>query len=204
MKIKSPFFVIENFIEPLTCEDIISRLDHTVPNYNSSGKPEKTIKFNRLTEIRLLPSLEMIIPDLETYYGYQHKGLTGFTFEWYPQGFQGDRPRCENSEYIDKRWTRVNNNDFCGLIILNEYNDKPPFDPYFEVNGGKINFPNHKFSFNPKRGTLIVFPGNENFLNFVGQVKNGDLNLIRYHITAEKPYRYDIKNFPGDYKSWFS
>jgi hypothetical protein len=200
---KSPFFVVENFLSPLMCEDIVDRLNHTLPNFDKNGIPEKTIKFNRLTEVRLLPLFEEITPTLESYFKYNHKGISSLTFEWYASGFKGDIPRCENSQYINRTWRRINNNDFVGFIPLNDHNDRYPFDPAFEVSGGKINFPNHRFAFTPKRGSLIVCPGNQNFLNYVGEVKAGNLNLIKFYITSEKPYIYDPKNFPGDYKTWF-
>lgn len=203
MSTKSPFFIIEEFVSPLACEDIIERLDNFYPNTNADGQSEKTIKFNKLTEIRLLPAIELLIPELEKYYGFELKGITPFNFEWYPERCVTEKPRCENSEYVNKRWYRVNNHDFTGIIFLNSFQAKMPFDPDFEVSGGQLQFPNHQFSINPNRGTLVIFPGDQHFINYTSPIKVGNLNQIRFHIASKKPYVYNRANFPGDYTTWF-
>lgn len=200
---KSPFFLIEEFLSPLACEDIIDRLDHQFPNYDERGRGVKTIKFNRLSELRILPALEVFLPEFEEYYGYEHKGVTPFTFEWHPEKGVSEPPRCENSEYINKRWTRVNNHDFTGIIFLNSHQATVPFDRDYEVRGGTLQFPNHGFSIKPARGTLVIFPGDQHFINYTSPVEVGNLNQIRFHIASKKPYVYNRAAFPGDYTTWF-
>lgn len=201
---KSPFVVVQNFISPLVCEDIINRLGHTFPN-EVKDVPVKTVNFNKLTELRLLPSLEELIEShLESYYGFELKGIFPFEHEWFVEGFALEKPRTENEALIDGNWMRVDEKDFTGVIFLNDYNDATPFDPTYEVYGGKLEFPNHQFGFNPKRGTMVIFPSDHRFANSTSKIHAGELNQIRFHICAKVPYEYDIKKFPGTYKTWFS
>lgn len=102
---KSPFVVIDEFISPLHCEDIINRLNHGVPELDDAGQPLLTINLNRLSDIRILPLLEDeggLIDHLEQYYGYTHKGILPFNYEWYVAGHKNVAPRCENSNYTTK------------------------------------------------------------------------------------------------------
>lgn len=205
--IKSPFIIIEDFISPLACEEIIDNLQNQLPDVDENNVPQPGMKFNRLSESRLHTAIEeFLIEDLEEYYDFEYKGMLPFEFEWYPQGCKNNKQRCENSVYLKNinKWHRINNKDFCGIIFLNDYRDKKPFDSDFEVMGGKLQFLNHNFSINPKRGTLIFFPGNEHFINCTADVQVGDLNQIRFFVSANKPWIYDKTKFPGDYKSWFA
>ena len=200
---KSPFYVVEEFISPLMCEDIINRLDNVNPNRDEKNNPLLTIKSNRLTEIRVLPALKELIPTLEAYYDFEYLGTSPFEFEWYANGYKAMPAHCDNSNLIQGKWYRTNNRDFVGVIFLNDYRDAPPFDPYFEVVGGKLSFPTHNFSFIPKRGQLVVFPGAPNFVNSIGDILFGELNQIKFYISAQEDYLYDIKKFPGNHKDWF-
>jgi len=200
---KNPFFVVKQFVSPLACEDIIERLNHTFPDEDADGEPIKTIKANKLTEIRILPHLEDLVSKLEQYYGFELEGILPFDFEWYAEGTKAQPIRCENSELMSGEWRRVNDYDFTGIIFLNDHQDAVPFDNRFEVKGGKLQFINHNFSFNPQRGNLVVFPSGPNFLNNITEIVAGDLNLIRFHMVATTPYQYDRMKFTGTHKDWF-
>jgi hypothetical protein len=104
---------------------------------------------------------------------------------------------------INEKWERSNNNDFAAILFLNEYNDNPAFDSDFEVYGGQLEFLTHGFSFNPRRGTLIIFPGAPNFINNTATVTVGELNQIRIHFAAHELFVYDMNKFLGNYKVWF-
>lgn len=203
--IKSPFVVIENFLSPLFCEDLIDRLNYTYPNRDINNNIIKTIKNNKLSDIRILPYLEEIIPDIEEYYGFTRNGILPFDYEWFVAGAKDENPRCENSSYTKYGWQRINDYDFTGIIFLNDYQDNHPFDENFEVFGGKLEFPNHQFSFNPARGRLIIFPGNEHFINHTTTVHAGSLTQVRFQIVSnETPWKYNPNNFGGSYLDWFN
>lgn len=203
MSYKSPFFIVKEFISPLQCEDIVERLNNNYPNTDVDDVPVKNIKYNNLTELRILPALEDILPKLENYYSFKTKGILPFKFEWYVEDFKVEPPQTLSYVYRKHKWTRVSEISFTGIIFLTDYNDKPPFDNDFEVYGGKLEFMTHRFGFNPQRGTLVCFPEGPNFINTTAQINAGELNQIRFHIVAETPYNYDPNNFPGNYKVWF-
>jgi hypothetical protein len=191
------------------CEEIIDDLDNQIPDVDENNKPVMTVRFNKLAEMRLSTAIEeFLIPDIEEYYGFTYKGMYPFEFEWYPQNCKNNKQRCENSILSSvngkKSWFRTSGKDFCGIIFLNDYNDKPPLDSDFEVHGGKLQFLNHNFSVNPKRGTLVVFPGEQHFINCTSDINIGDLHQIRFFINSTEIYKYNPKSFPGNHKSWFA
>jgi hypothetical protein len=87
-------------------------------------------------------------------------------------------------------------------LFLTDYNDKPPFDEDYEVFGGKLEFPQHQFGFNPQRGTLIAFPSEPHFINMVSSILVGSLYLTKFHIATKSPLLYDPNKFPGNYNTW--
>jgi hypothetical protein len=125
------------------------------------------------------------------------------SFEYYAQGFGGQKPQSENSSYLRGKWLRTKNFDFTGVLWLSNFNDKVPFDGEFEVFGGKLEFPQYGFSLNPEQGTLVIFPSVPNFINSITSISLGDLYQVRIRITAKLPYLHDPKKFPGTYIEWF-
>lgn len=41
--------------------------------------------------------------------------------------------------------------------------------------------------------TLIIFPGEQHFINYATAIQVGSLHQIRFHIAAEQPYVYNPK-----------
>jgi hypothetical protein len=203
MSSKSPFYVVDELVSPLQCEDIICRLAHTVPDSDVNDVPLKTLRYNEHTESGLLPYLDDLVPTWEQYYGFELEGILPFQIEWYVEGFQIEPHRCGSFVYMDKRWVRTSDVGFTAIIFLNDYNVTPPFDPDFEVCGGRLEFLNHKFSFNPRRGTLVFFPAAPNFMHTTGPIQAGELNQIRVSFVPKTPYNYDMTKFPGNYLEWF-
>lgn len=201
---KSPFYIIDEFVSPLQCEDIISRLGNKFPQFDSNENVLCTPKVNTLTEMRLMPHIKDLIPELEKYYGFEYAGTTRFIFNWYPKGYSDQSIICDNSTKTKNGWKKTKEYDFSGMIFLNDYQSETPFDPYFEVNGGKHEFVTHKFGFNPKRGTLIIHPSGPNFTYSISPILEGELNVMRFNITAVDDYKYDMNNFRGNYKTWFN
>jgi hypothetical protein len=209
MAYKSPFLVVKDLLSPLNCEDIITRLKHSFPNLDQLGNPTVSYKGNTLSEFRITTLFREVMPNIEEHYGFQHKTLTPFIFEWYPTGFAGQKAACEGSMPTSKRgesmvWQKVKDYDFTVIIFLNDLNDDTDFDERFEVRGGKLEFPTHDFGFNPRRGTALVYPCNPNFINAVGPVDVGNSNLIRFHIIGTEEYVYNQDDFPGGYMEWFA
>jgi hypothetical protein len=208
MEYKSPFLIVKDLISPLQCEDMISRLKHTIPNTDQKGNPTVTYKGNKLSEMRITPLFNQILPEVEKYYSFETKTFTPTVFEWYPTGYNGQRSTCEGYETVSKRgksliWNKTKDYDFTVVLFLNDYNNGTLFDSDFEVRGGKLQFPTHDFGFNPERGTAIIFPCRPNFANNISPVKAGNLNIAKFQIICKKEYAYDMDNFPGGYAEWF-
>jgi len=202
MSVKSPFLVVEDFMSPLMCEDLIDTCDFTVPDKNKDGDEVKTVKTHDLAQDIVYRRLQQLIPTLEHYYGLEYKGTERIRFEWFPEG-SSSAPQAENSMYVSGKWARIHQRDLTAVLFLNDYQEQPPFDSEYEVYGGKLEFPQHRFGFNPQRGTLIVFPSDPHFINLTSLVHVGDAYQARIQICAKVPYLYDPTKFQGNYLSWF-
>lgn len=201
-KIHSPFHIIQDFISPMMCEDIVYELNFTVPDVDLDHKPQKTIRSNDKAEDLIFDRIQKIIPDLEERYKIKYEGTERIIFEWYSEGCVGEPVHCENSEFLRSKWLRIKNRDLSAILFMSDFQETIPFDQDFEVYGGKLEFAQHAFGFNPERGTLIVFPSSPHFINATNQILAGDLYQARFHIAASVPFLYQPVDFPGDFASW--
>lgn len=203
MSVKSPFYVVENFISPMMCEDLIDVCDFNVPDQNKEGDEVLTTKTSDRAEAVIYSRLLQLVPDLEQYYGLTYKGTERIQFEWFPPG-SSNEPHAENAVFVRGSWLRTRMRDLSAILFLTDYQETPPFDGEYEVFGAKLEFPQHKFGFNPRRGTLIVFPSEQHFINLTSTVFAGDAYQARIHMAATEPYIYNPTGFQGNYLSWFS
>lgn len=199
---KSPFLIKQEFISPLLCEDLVDMLNLTVPDVDTENHPIRTIRMHERAELNVFTFIEDIIPEIEEYYRIDYRGTEQMIFEWYAAGCNGYEPHCESSNYVRKKWLRTKDRDLTGVIFLSDYQERVPFDDDFETYGGKLEFAQHGFGFNPQRGTMILFPSDPHFINNTTPVLAGDLYQIRFHIAAQTPFLYDPAAFPGDYRVW--
>lgn len=203
MTIRSPFYIKQKFLSPLLCEEIINELDFTYPDTDPNGFPIRTMKGDERIEEIVFNKFESLIPKVKKYYNVEYRGTEPMMFEWYAQACEGESPHCENSDYINKKWVRVKDRDFTCITFLCDFQERTPFDRDFEVRGGKLEFVQHQFGFNPQRGTLIIFPSGPHFINNTSLIEAGDLFQIRFHFTTTKPYFFDPKKYQGTYEEWF-
>lgn len=201
-KVKSPFFVVEEFISPLLCEDLVDECGFIFPDMDQENRAIKTTASPEDAQSILFDRLLQIVPQLEEHYGVKYKGMEEIKFEWFPQDSSG-APQCENSEFLKGKWVKVRARDLTCILFLSDYQDKLPFDGEFEVYGGKLEFPQHQFSFVPNRGTLIVFPSVPHFINSVSRVAAGDLYQARIQMVTEEQLIYQPSDYPGNFKTWF-
>lgn len=200
---KSPFVVVRNFLSPMLCEQFSNKIGFTDPDIDhATGKPLRMVKFEDDVQTIVWSKLLTIIPSIEKYYGFEYRGAERIMCEWYSEGVQGE-VGCENSTYLKKKWIRSRDRDFTGVVFLSDYQDTDQFDSEYEVYGGKLEFPQHHFGFNPERGTLILFPSVPHFINATANINAGELYQVRFHIAAKEPYLYNPSKFPGDFKNWF-
>lgn len=202
---KSPFYVVENFLSIKLCEQFVDAYGFdTYPDVNKDGKPLKMIKHSEEIQEIVHQRVLQLVPNLEKYYGdFIYLGTEPIMLEYYVPGVVPE-PVCENSHWIRKKWVRTRDRDLSGIIFLSDYQDKVPFDKEYEVYGGKLEFLQHKFSFNPQRGTLVIYPSGPHFINAISEIRAGELYLIKLHMGGKLPFIYQPANFPGDYRSWFA
>ena len=204
MATKSPFLIKQEFLSPLMCEDLVDDLNLTVPDEDREGFPVKTIRMHDRNEEKIFERVQQLVPEIEQYYGIEYRGTEQMVFEWYPQECRGNNPHCENASYLNGKWVRGRDRDLTGVIFLCDYQERIPFDDDFEVYGGKLEFAQHHFGFNPQRGTLILFPSDPHFINNTTGILAGDLYQVRFHIAAKEPFLYDPQKFLGNYTIWLS
>lgn len=199
---KSPFYVVQDFISPMMCEDIVDVLEYNTPDVDKDDHPVLTTKTNEVAEQVIYERFLQLIPKLEEYYGLGYKGMERIQFEWFPQGSEGEM-HAENANFLRGKWLRTKQRDLTAILFLCDYQEQDEFEQEFEVYGGKLEFPQHKFSFNPQRGTLVVFPSDPHFINITSGVFIGDLFQARIQLAAQTPYIYQPQAFPGNYTMWF-
>lgn len=201
--VHSPFVIVEEFISPLLCESFIDYLNITTPDVDKDGIPVSSTRTNdRIQEI-VYERIISIVPQLETHYNVKYKGTLPIEVEWYPEGCSGRAMGAENSRFVRGKWLRTLPRDLTGVIFMSDYQDNVPFSNDFEVYGGKLEFPQHQFGFNPQRGSLIVFPSDPHFINGTTRPLVGDLFQIRFHLSTQTPFIYQPRDFPGNFRSWF-
>ena len=199
---KTPFLIFRHLFSPLLCEKLISNLNITTPDYDKQGRGIASIRHNQKNEQIVFDQVSPTIENIEQHYGVEYRGFERPTFEWYVEDIE-EKWKCGNSEYLHEKWVRVRDRDLTGIIFLTDHQGTPPFDPDFEVCGGKFEFPQHQFGFEPERGTMIIFPSGPHFLHRTAPVLAGDLFQVRFHISAMEPFLYQPRDFPGDYTTWF-
>ena len=200
MQPKSPFLIFQNFISPLACENMILSLNTTTPDYDPQGRGIPSIRHNQKSEQIVFERTQEALPLIESHYDIKYRAFERPTFEWYVENID-EKWRCGNSEHVRNKWVRVRDRDLTGILFLMDHQDSVPFDVDFEVCGGKLEFAQHGFGFNPERGTLIVFPSGPHFLHRTAPIMAGDLFQVRFHIAAQAPFLYQPTEFPGTYAS---
>lgn len=203
-KIKSPFKIYQNFISPKICEAVIDDLikyDLVLSDYTEHDN--KIIKSSKLNEDTIINILTPHLNEICEYYDCEYSNIVDVAFEQLVIN-KASTPTCENSKYIRQKWVRCSSIDITCVIFLSDYNDSAGFDSDYESYGGKLEFPQHSFGFNPVRGTLITYPSGPHFINLNSKVEYGNLHQVKVHIKTKEPLLYDPKKFPGDYKRWLT
>lgn len=207
MNPKSPFIILQNFLSPLYCENVIDELDFALPDIDINNKAIKTVKKHNKFEKEIYEKFTQLIPNIETYHNIKHSSTTEMEFTLIPQGSKQSPPICENSKLNiingKKIWLKNRGIDFTCLIFLTQYCDSPNFDTLYEVYGGKINFLSWNFGFTSERGTMIIYPSSSNFINVISEIFVGDLIFIKFHFSTINKFVFNIKDYPGDLSNWF-
>lgn len=206
----SPFIVIQDFLSPLTCENIIDDIEVLSPDTTLDGVPVKTEKYNILWEQEIATRFRDIIPSIESQYDCEYRGLEKPVFQYFPENAKvpAENPGCENAKYVRKKWVVTSDVDLVGFIWLKDFNDTVPLDARYEVFGGKLEFPAFNFSLVPQRGTLVLFPAGPHFISVISPLLLGDLYQIKLRVSIKKTdgnqWFYQPSEFPGTWQEWLS
>lgn len=199
---RTPFIIIRDFVSSKQCEIIVDDLGYYEPDTDPEGNPIKMMRSHQESEQMIYGKFQTIIPTLEQYYDFKHRGTEHMSFEFLAAGVEPEAV-CDNAKWVNKKWVKTKDRDFSAVLFLSNYQDKAPLDSYYECYGGKLEFLQHKFGFNPERGTLIIYPSGPHFINAFADILAGDLYVARFFIAAQEPFLYQPKMFPGNYLSWF-
>jgi len=199
---RPPFYIVENFLNIKQCEQIVDDLGFYSPDVDSEGLPVKMMKHHDKSEESIFERLIPLIPNIENYFGTGYRGTEKISFEYFPTGSDGE-VLCESSSWINKKWVKTRDRDLTAVVFLSDYHDGQDFDYDYEVYGGKLEFPIWDFGFNPRRGTLVVYPSSPHFINGTSRILAGDLLQARIHFASQLPYLFDPADFPGNYNTWF-
>jgi|688.fasta_scaffold05161_9 hypothetical protein len=213
--IKSPFYVVQDFLSPKQCEELVSQYQVKTPNTNLTGDPvklEKTMEPAKGQTV-IMQKLREHIPLIEQHYDATYRGTESLVLTHYPEFEKApaEQPGCENSKYIKRKWLKIKDVDLTGIIWLKEYHDSIPLDPRYEVYGGKTEFPTYNFSLVPQRGSLIIFPAYPHFVHCISPILVGDLYQIKVNIALSHKnggmWMYQPKEFQANGSdfigSWF-
>lgn len=200
---KSPFYVVQDFLSPKQCEMIVDSLGYYSPDVDKDDNPIKMMRNHEESEKIIYDKFKALIPTLEKHYDFNHRGTEIITFEYIAEEVKSEA-LCDNAKWVNKKWIRTKDRDFSVVLFLSDYQDQLPFDSDYEVYGGKLEFLQHKFGFNPERGTLIIYPSGPHFINATADIIAGDLYQAKFHLAAQAPFIYQPAEFPGNYLSWFS
>jgi hypothetical protein len=204
MATKSPFLIYQDFISPLMCEEIISKIEVKQKIVDQDGYPEKMERFHAECEKPIFERFKPLIPEIESHYGFKYRGTESLLFQYFPVSNDvAEKPGCANSQFLRKKWIKTKDRDITGMLWLKDYNDEVPVDPRYEVYGGKLEFPWYGFSFQPQRGTLVLFPAYPHFITAISQILVGDLYCVRFNLSAEN-WLYQPANFPGTWQEWLA
>ncbi len=211
-KFHSPFHVIEGFLSPAHCEQIVDALGIRVPSLNQAGFPLKHERFVGDVELGTIQAgLRQALPAIEARYNglVKNAGTEPPLFQQYfedpkhPCELHG----CESAKFIRKKWVKHRDVDLVGFIWLKDFEHGVPLDPRYEVYGGKLEFPAYNFSLVPQRGTLVLFPAGPHFITAISPVMVGSLEVIKLALKLTDRqggmYLHQPANFPGDYTVWF-
>ena len=202
----SPFLVFQDFLVD-NVSDQIAKMVHVQPLKNSDGVLQPIVRHHADAEDLIFPKLKAIIPQIESHFkNFKYKGTEHLVFQQFPvtSGNSAEEPHCENAVFKRKKWIKVKDRDLTGILWLKNYRETPPFDINKEVLGGKLEFPVYNFGLQSQKGTLVIYPSCERFISLTSPILVGELQCVRFHIAAEGIWLYDPKDYPGDFRTWFS
>ena len=120
---KSPFIVVQDFLSPQLCERIVQDILILEPDTDTEGNPKKIERHNLMWEQDIASRFRELVPEIESQYDAEYKGLEKPLFQYYPENAKvpAEQPGCENSRYLRKKWVMHKDIDLVGFVWLKDY-----------------------------------------------------------------------------------
>jgi hypothetical protein len=148
--------IIHNFMPEFVCKTILENLGEAKGGWGDQWSG-KAFQNEKLFEI-ISPFAESIKENIEKLYKAKIEQISrGVVIKWYPGDSMGI--------HIDD-WG-VENYEITGVIYIND-----------EYVGGEISFPTQDVIVKPKRGDLVMFPGNLHYAHEVREILSGERYTI--------------------------
>lgn len=190
-------FVVENFLPPAICAQIIAASDTIkghegrVVSHGEDGALEKRLVDSRKVEdipTGLLPmDIEMIVRTGYQQFACRHFGVeldwfeTPMILRYREGGEYYAHADAYNWAPEEKVWRRAFNRDYSLLVYLNE-----------NYEGGEIEFKYLNFRIKPRQGLLLCFPSDWRYAHAALPVKSGVKLTIVSFATAKGTPRIDL------------
>ena len=209
-KTNSPFIIVQDFLSPLLCEQIVNDINVGQPDTDKNGDPIKLERHAPQWHQYIAEQFRQVVPELETKYDCEYSGLHQPVFQYYPENPKtpAEQPGCENSKFVRKKWVMHKDVDLVGFIWLKDYHDSVPLDTRHEVFGGKLEFLAHQFSLVPQRGTLVLYPAGPHFITAISPIMVSDLYQVKLNVSIKTTtggrWFYQPQNHPGKWQDWLS
>ena len=191
--IKSPFLVEQRIFPVKLCQELAD----SAYELKVDAKYREPVKNDKLDSF-----IQYVAPQINSRYNTSLVQSTSFLDSYSTRHIP--EIKCESTVHQNGMWFRNKDYDFETIVFLKEHVSNPPADLFFEVYGGKLEFPTFNFSFTPERGTAITFPCVPNFVNSISKVKLGQLDILRIFHRSATLFAYEPSDFKGDPSVWFS
>lgn len=181
------FLTLNSFFKEDDCKSIIDKLRTAKVSKKHILETKSCSILNcDYLENKLIFSLDPLIEKIEEYFNIKVDAISAFKFETYKEGYIPEKIlKSDNSIYSNGKWVRYNDYDFSIIIALTEQNKSAKLKKEYDSYGGSILFPNHSIDIDMRRGDVIVFPSEPNFINYVNEIKLGNRIQIRIHIKKQ-------------------
>lgn len=200
---KPPFLVLTDVISPMMAETITDCVHFNPPDELPDEKLSRVSVFDEDFDLKISTILESYLPKINNHFGVDIKTIEPISIEKIQTGAYIPIQN-EGYELLENKWCKTKPWDFTAIIFLTSVTDDlSTFDDLSECYGGKLEFFNFRFGFNPMVGTMVVFPTDPRFCNATSLVSGGELFQIRCHLSCKQIYIHDPKNFPGTHLTWF-
>jgi predicted 2-oxoglutarate/Fe(II)-dependent dioxygenase YbiX len=179
--------VVEDYLSPAECADLVSRLETLdserlkVIDIEKTGSSGTVRKYDdsRVTERVNVADLQTRLDDLvKNAILTRIEPETGQRIEWFeepqvlrykPGGFYSIHADSEYFEKESQLWVKCMDRDWSLLLYLND-----------EFEGGEIHFTKFHYKLKPRAGTLVYFPSDGRYMHTALEVTSG----VRYAVVS--------------------